>query len=79
MLFNKRLALSCCACCLEFPSPINCFDPSMMTEILKILLPERQINKKIYLSFDRLLEQFNYGDWIKLYIFWELSLIKVFF
>ena len=46
------------------------------TSILKILLPERQINKKIYLSFDRLLEQLNYDDWIKLYIFWELSLIK---
>ena len=46
------------------------------TSILKILLPERQINKKIYLSFDRLLEQFYQDDWIKLYIFWELSLIK---
>ena len=44
--------------------------------ILKILLPERQINKKIYLSFEKLLEQFNHDDWIKLYIFWELSLIK---
>ena len=46
------------------------------TSILKILLPERQINKKIYLSFERLVEQFNHDDWIKLYIFWELSLIK---
>ena len=46
------------------------------TSILKMLLPERQINKKIYLSFDRLVEQFNHDDWIKLYIFWELSLIK---
>ena len=46
------------------------------TSILKILLPERQINKKIYHSFDRLIEQFNYDDWIQLYIFWELSLIK---
>ena len=44
--------------------------------ILKILLPERQINKKIYLSFERLVEQFYHVDWIKLYIFWELSLIK---
>ena len=46
------------------------------TSILKTLLPERQINKKIYFSFDRLLEQLNHENWIKLYIFWELSLIK---
>ena len=46
------------------------------TSILKILLPERQINKKIYFSFDRLIEQLNHENWIKLYIFWELSLIK---
>ena len=46
------------------------------TSILKILLPERQINKKIYFSFDRLIEQLNRENWIKLYIFWELSLIK---
>ena len=44
--------------------------------ILKTLLPERQINKKIYFSFDRLIEQLNHENWIKLYIFWELSLIK---
>ena len=44
--------------------------------ILKILLPERQINKKIYLSFDELTNQFNCDDWIRLYIFWELFLIK---
>jgi len=46
------------------------------TSILKILLPERQNNKKIYLSFDKLTSQFNYKDWIRLYIFWELFLIK---
>ena len=46
------------------------------TSILKTLLPERQINKKIYFSFDRMLEQLNHENWIKLYIFWELSLIK---
>ena len=46
------------------------------TSILKILLPERQTNKKIYFSFERLIEQFNHIDWIKLYILWELSLIK---
>mgnify|MGYP001196174375 CR=1 FL=1 len=46
------------------------------TSILKILLPERQINKKIYNSFELLVDQFKLRDWIKLYIFWELSLIK---
>ena len=46
------------------------------TSILKILLPESQNNKKIYLSFERLVEHFSHDDWIKLYIFWELSLIK---
>ena len=44
--------------------------------ILKILLPERQINKKIYYSFERLIDNLNYTNWIKSYIFWELSLIK---
>ena len=46
------------------------------TSILKTLLPERQINKNIYFSFDRLIGQLNHENWIKLYIFWELSLIK---
>ena len=46
------------------------------TSILKVLLPERQTNKTIYLSFERLLDQFSDVDWIKLYVFWELSLIK---
>ena len=44
--------------------------------ILKILLPERQINKKIYLSLERLMDKFSDHDWIKLYILWELNLIK---
>jgi len=46
------------------------------SSILKILLPERQINKKIYHSFDSFINQLNLGDWIKLYILWELSLIN---
>ena len=44
--------------------------------ILKILLPERQINKKIYHSFEKMIGQINSSYWIKLYIYWELSLIK---
>ena len=46
------------------------------SSILKILLPENQINKKIYSSFEKLLEYMSHDDWIKLYILWELSLIK---
>ena len=44
--------------------------------ILKILLPERQINKKIYNSLEKMLSELKSENWIKLYIYWELSLIK---
>ena len=47
-----------------------------ITSILKMLLPERQINKKIYNSFEQMLGNLNTNNWIKLYIQWELSLIK---
>tara|TARA_B100000029_G_scaffold350748_1_gene343185 strand:- start:214 stop:879 length:666 start_codon:yes stop_codon:yes gene_type:complete len=46
------------------------------TSILKILLPEGQINMKIYNSFEQMLNEFNSKHWILLYIYWELSLIK---
>ena len=46
------------------------------TSILKILLPERQTNKKIYSEFDKMISDFKSDNWIKLYILWELSLIK---
>ena len=46
------------------------------SSILKILLPENQINSKIYKSFESLMKYMHQDDWIKLYIFWELSLIK---
>ena len=44
--------------------------------ILKILLPERQINKKIYNSFENFLFGLRFDNWIKLYINWELLLVK---
>ena len=44
--------------------------------ILKILLPERQINKKIYNSFENFLFGLRSDNWIKLYINWELLLVK---
>ena len=46
------------------------------TSILKILLPERQRNTKIYNSFEKMLLNLKLDNWIKLYIYWELSLIK---
>ena len=46
------------------------------TSILKILLPERQVNQKIYASFEKLLDSLKFDDWINAYIEWELSLIK---
>tara|TARA_Y100000590_G_scaffold278771_1_gene312981 strand:+ start:5757 stop:6428 length:672 start_codon:yes stop_codon:yes gene_type:complete len=44
--------------------------------ILKILLPERQVNEIIYKSFEDLIERIYLENWIKYYIFWELSLFK---
>ena len=46
------------------------------TSILKILLPEREINKKIYHSFENMLNGLKFNNWINLYINWEISLIK---
>ena len=46
------------------------------SSILKILLPDRQINKKIYNSFDIFMNNLNNDEWAKLYLFWELSLIN---
>ena len=46
------------------------------TSILKILLPERQTNKKVYNSFANMLNNLRAENWIRLYINWELSLIK---
>ena len=47
-----------------------------LTSILKILLPERQTNQKIYNAFEMMIRNLNAKNWIKLYIHWELSLIK---
>jgi len=47
-----------------------------LTSILKILLPERQINIQIYKLFEDMINNLNSPNWIELYIQWELSLIK---
>ena len=44
--------------------------------LLNILLPEGQPNKKIYDSFENLINSINLNNWIILYIFFELNLIK---
>ena len=44
--------------------------------LLNILLPEGQPNKKIYNSFENLIDSINLDNWIILYIFFELNLIK---
>ena len=44
--------------------------------LLNILLPESQPNKKIYESFEKLINSINLKNWIFLYIFFEINLIK---
>ena len=44
--------------------------------LLNILLPVSQPNKKIYESFEKLINSINLENWIFLYIFYEINLIK---
>jgi DNA repair protein RecO (recombination protein O) len=44
--------------------------------LLKILLPENQINKKIYNEYEKFISEISNLNWITLYIKWEISLIK---
>jgi len=44
--------------------------------LLNVLLPESQPNKHIYRSFENLINSLNLENWIYLYIFFELNLIK---
>ena len=47
-----------------------------ITTLLNTLLPESQKNKVIYQSLGNLLSKLDLDQWIILYIFWELNLIK---
>ena len=47
-----------------------------LCSILNILLPESQPNKNIYQSFEEFINSINLDNWIILYIFFELNLIK---
>ena len=44
--------------------------------LLNILLPDSQPNKKIYDSFEKLVNSINLENWIFIYIFFEINLIK---
>ncbi len=44
--------------------------------LLDILLPDSQPNKKIYDSFEKLINSINIENWIFLYIYFEINLIK---
>ena len=44
--------------------------------MLNILLPDSQPNKKIYESFEKLINSINLENWIFLYVFFEINLIK---
>ena len=44
--------------------------------LLNTLLPESQQNKKIYNSFEKLVNSIHLENWIFIYIFFELNLIK---
>jgi DNA repair protein RecO (recombination protein O) len=47
-----------------------------LCSILNILLPELQPNENIFKSFEKFIESLNLDNWIILYIFFELNLIK---
>jgi len=44
--------------------------------LLNILLPESQPNENIYASFEKLVSSLGLENWIFMYIFFELNLIK---
>ena len=44
--------------------------------LLNVLLPDSQPNKKIYVSFEKLINSINLENWIFLYVFFEINLIR---
>ena len=47
-----------------------------ITSLLSKLLPENQSNTKIYDSLVELISNFDMDNWLILYVYWELNLIK---
>tara|TARA_Y100000590_G_scaffold105796_1_gene120398 strand:+ start:8425 stop:9099 length:675 start_codon:yes stop_codon:yes gene_type:complete len=54
---------------------LNCILYSV--NLIRILTVEYQSNINIYKQIFKLFELFNYDDWIKKFIFWELEVIKL--
>ena len=52
------------------------FDPWFDSSTLNILLPDSQPNQNIYKSFEKFVNSIKLDNWIILYVFLELSLIK---
>ena len=48
----------------------------ILYSLLNVLLPDSQPNKKIYDTFEKLINSINLDNWIFLYIFFEINLIK---
>ena len=47
-----------------------------LCSILNDLLPDSKLNTNIYQSFEEFIDSINLDNWIFLYIFFELNLIK---
>jgi DNA repair protein RecO (recombination protein O) len=47
-----------------------------LSSILNLLLPESQTYKNLFNSLEELLKNFDQDNWIILYIYWELKLLK---
>ena len=47
-----------------------------LCSLLNVLLPESQPNKKIYNLFENFINSINLDNWIFLYVFFELNLVK---
>ena len=61
---------------LHFDDKIRTSALLSLCSLLNILLPESQPNKNVYQSFEEFLNSINFENWIILYIFFELNLIK---
>ena len=47
-----------------------------ISQLLDSLLPESQEYKKIFISLDNLVKNIEYDNWMIIYLYWELNLIK---
>tara|TARA_X000000368_G_scaffold407793_1_gene387638 strand:+ start:631 stop:1299 length:669 start_codon:yes stop_codon:yes gene_type:complete len=47
-----------------------------LTELLNVLLPEEQSYKNLYISLENFIKSLDKDNWLIVYIFWELNLIR---